>query len=227
MLLISASSFAQKAVVENLPKFDRDRIHFGFLLGFNNKNFVIHPIPDLKSTIDTLYVIEPVRQPGFNLGILADLRLGEYFNLRLLPDLEFASRKIDYTFNAPSGNYVISKEIESTFINFPLLLKYKSARIGNYRAYLVGGGKYSIDVASQKDVNSKLIQDKIVKVSKMDYGYEVGFGFDFYLPTFKFSPEIRFGFGVKNVLINEPDNVFVNSIDKLNSKSLQVSFLFE
>ncbi len=226
-ILISTSTIAQRAKVENLPKFDKQRIHFGFLLGFNYTNFIVHPVNDLKERFDTVYVIEATRQPGFNLGILADLRLGEYFNLRFLPDLAFASRKLDYTFSGSNGTYVLSKEIESTFIDFPLLLKYKSERINNYRAYLIGGAKYSIDVASQKDVNSRLIRDKIVKITNSDYGYEVGFGFDFYNKYFKFSPEIRFGFGLKNVLINEPDNVFVNTIDRLNSKSVLVSFIFE
>lgn len=226
-LFISISSFAQRARVENLPKFDKQPIHFGFLLGFNYTNFIVHPAKDLKERFDTVYVIEASRQPGFNLGILADLRLGEYFNLRFLPDLAFASRKIDYTFNGTNGIYVLSKEIESTFIDFPLLLKYKSERINNYRAYLIGGAKYSIDVASQKDVNSQLIRDKIVKITNSDFGYEVGMGFDFYNKYFKFSPEIRFGFGLKNVLINEPDNVFANSIERLNSKTILVSFIFE
>lgn len=227
LVTLSASVFAQKPKVENLPKFDKQRIHFGFLLGINYTDFTVYRNKDLKQLFDSVYVIESTRQPGFNLGILADLRLGEYFNLRFLPDLAFASRKIDYGINGNHSAYTLTKEIESTFIDFPLLLKYKSERINNYRAYLIGGAKYSFDVASQKDVNSKLIRDKIVKITNSDYGYEVGFGFDFYLQYFKFSPEVRFGFGVKNVLIQEPDNLFANTIDRLNSRTILISFLFE
>jgi hypothetical protein len=171
-------------------------------------------------------VIEPERQPGFNLGIVSDLRLGEYFNLRFIPDLAFASRALDYTFVTPRDTFSISKEVESTFVDFPLFLKYKSERVNNYRAYVIGGIKYSIDVASQKDVNSALIKDIIVKVKGTDLAYEVGFGFDCYMRFFKLSPEFKYSMGIKNIIINE-DNAFSGSIDRLNSKMFMISLLFE
>jgi len=224
-ILTITSAFAQRPKVENLPKYDRQWIHFGFLLGLNYTNFIVHPDPKIK-LLDSVYSVESTRQPGFNLGIIANLRLGEYGDLRFLPSLSFASRALDFQVVTSKESFMVTKEVESTFIDFPLNLKYKSARVNNYRAYLLGGLKYSMDLASQKDVNSELIKDIIIKIKDHDISYELGFGFDFYLTYFKFSPEIKYSVGLRNMLIKEKD-LFSSSIDKLNSKVFLLSFTFE
>lgn len=225
LLCLSFILKAQKAKVENLPKYDQQNIHFGFTLGINYTNFIVHPAADIKK-LDSVFVVESNRQPGFNLGIVSDLRLGEHFNLRFVPDLSFASRTLDFTLVSPSDTFMITKEVESTFIDLPLFLKFKSARLNNFRAYVLGGFKYTIDLASQKDVNSKLLKDIIIKIKDNDLSYEFGFGMDFYTTYFKFSPEIKYSIGLRNVLIKE-DNLFANAIDRLNSKVFLISFTFE
>ena len=118
------------------------------------------------------------------------------------------------------------KQVESVFLDFPLLFKYKSERSGNFRAYLIGGAKYSLDMASQKDLNSKLVKDILIKIDDTDFLAVFGIGFDLYLNYFKFSPEITYAFGLKNLLVQD-NNILTKPIDRLTSKIIQISFNFE
>jgi len=219
------SGFSQKPKPENLRKYDRQQVHFGFLLGINSADFNVQPNPDIRD-FDSIYVIEAQRESGFSLGIVANFRLGEFFDLRTIPALSFSQRNLEYTFVASQQEpYVVVKKIESTFLEFPLTLKYKSVRINNGRAYVLGGVRYSIDLASQKDVARE--DEELVKLHRDDLLYEVGFGIDFYLKYFKLSPFIMLSHGLNNMLVKEEDNIFSASIDRLSSKLVQVSVTFE
>ena len=120
--------------------------------------------------------------------------------------------------------YIQTKPIESTFIDFPLLIKYKSERYNNFRTYVLGGIKYGMDIASQKDIDDE--GKKLVKLKKNDLGVEIGFGMDFYLEYFKFSPQIKLTYGLVN-LLSEDETVYTQSISKLNTKAWIFSFTFE
>jgi len=211
--------------VMNLQNYDNRVIHFGFLLGVNLADFRIKYNPNYFG-VDTVLSIQSKRESGFNLGIISDLRLGEYFNMRFVPTLSFSARTLQYVIL--ENNVIIprDKQVESVFLDFPLLFKYKSERAGNFRAYLIGGAKYSLDMASQKDVNSTLVKDILVKIDDTDMLVVFGIGFDLYLTYFKFSPEITYSFGLKNLLIQE-NNILTKPIDRLTSKIIQVSFNFE
>ncbi len=162
---------------------------------------------------------------GFNLQIVTNMRMGEHFDLRFLPGLAFASRNLIYTFQPgrPLEN-VVTKKVESTFVEFPLDVKFKSARLNNFRAYVLGGVKYSIDMVSQAKVKAK--DKEFVKLQRNDYGYEIGVGCDFYLPMFKFSPEIKMYHGVRNLLVKD-NLVYSQSLDGLFTKMFTLSLTFE
>ncbi len=222
-IALSASVNAQRKKVQNLPNYDRQRLHFGFLLGVNSTDFVIKRIPEFNS-IDSLFVVESDPQTGFNLGIISNLRMGEHFDLRFVPDLAFSQRNLEYTFNDAGKLTTVVKEIESTFLEFPLDLKFKSVRVNNYRVYVLAGFKYTIDMVSQAKVENK---DKdFVKLKKNDYGYQIGLGFDCYMERFKFSPEIKMYHGLSNLLVADP-KIFSTSLESLKSKVFLVSFTFE
>lgn len=225
LLLFSLDSlFAQKQKILNLPKYDRQRFHFGFILGINKTDFVIDRVASF-SLIDSLYTVESKGTSGFNLQIVTNMRMGEHFDLRFLPGLAFASRNLVYTFEKgrPLSN-VVTKKVESTFVELPLDVKFKSARLNNFRAYVLGGVKYSIDMVSQAKVKAK--DKEFVKLQRNDYGYEVGVGCDFYLPMFKFSPEIKMYHGLRNLLVKD-DLVYSKSLDGLFSKMFTLSLTFE
>jgi len=215
---------AQRQKVKNIPKYDKQKIHFGFLLGLNTSSFRVERIPAFNQ-MDSLYVADADPQSGFNLGIIANLRISENFDLRFVPDLAFSARNINYTFY-DNGILVgtTKKEIESTYLQFPLLVKFKSNRINNYRAYVIAGFKYSVDMVSQAKVENK--DKEFVKLTRQDYGYEIGIGFDFYLERFKFSPEIKMYNGLNNLLVEDP-KIFSSSLESLKSKTFMISFLFE
>jgi hypothetical protein len=209
--------------IENLPKYDLKPYHFGFALCANKMDFSVRPDPKWQST-DSLLTIQSTPQYGFNIGIVSNLRLGTYADLRFLPTLSFGDRVLDYTLKKDTSTVSVSKKIESTFIDFPLLLKYKSKRLNNVRAYVITGFQYSIDMASQAKKKDK--NNDLVKLKSNDFLYEFGVGFDFYLEYFKFSTEIKMMYGMRDLL--ERDNtIFTSSIKRLNSKIFQISFLFE
>ncbi|SVC60171.1 uncharacterized protein METZ01_LOCUS313025 [marine metagenome] len=222
---IPLQSFAQKhPKLKNLPRYDNKKIHFGFTMGINTMDFRIKPVANI-SDFDSLYILESQNQKGFNLGIVSNLGLNKFFDLRFLPRLVFSERIIEYSFL--DGNrkiYMQTKPIESTFIDFPILIKYKSERYNNFRTYLLGGIKYGMDIASQKDIDDE--GEKIVKLKKNDLAIEIGFGMDFYLEYFKFSPQIKLSFGVID-LLSEDETVYTKSVEKLTTNAWLLSFTFE
>ncbi len=226
---IAASAQQQPGTRGNLQTYYENKVNFGFYLGVNRTNFLITPVHDFQAAAgDSLKSILSSPQTGFNLGIVSELRLQEYVTLRFLPDISFGERDLEYHFASVHDTFDIVKKIESTFIDFPLDFKVRSKRLGNFAAYMVGGGKYTLDLASQKDVNNGTVTSaqQVVKLGKNDFGYEVGAGTDFFLPYFKFGLELKFSMGIKNLLIKD-QTIYAQSLDRLNSKVFLISFTFE
>lgn len=215
---------AQLSGVKNLPKYDFQKIHFGFTLGLNFSDLKVNLVPDFR-TIDSIYVIESEPVAGLNLGIIANLRIGNHFDLRFIPALSFAQRNLVYSLTyLDTLRGVSTKNVESNYLEFPVELKFKSERIRNYRVYVLAGFKYSFDMISQASVAT--VEKEIVKLKKADYGYEIGFGFDFYMPYFKFSPEIKMYQGLNNLLVKD-GRPLSNPLEGLFSKVFTLSFTFE
>jgi hypothetical protein len=216
---------AQKRRVLNLPNYDLQTIHFGFLLGVNTLNFIPTPIKDLRD-VDSVLTILPGSGSGFSLGIISNLHMGDNFDLRFTPTLSFGERKLTYKINFVSSDSVMfrDKSVESTLLEFPISLKFKSARLNNGRAYLIGGVKPVIDLASQDKVDDK--GEKILKLKRNDFNAEIGFGFDFYSQYFKFTPELKMAYGLKNLLVQD-NNVYTLGLNSIHSKAFYLSFTFE
>ncbi len=218
---------AQKGIkVENLPNFDLHRLHFGFLLSYNTSDFQMKLDPQSPFR-DSLLVLQHQKQPGFNLGIVASLNVNPYVSFRFLPTLSFQERILQYEFREPDGSSkFFLKPVESTYLEFPLLVKYRSARINNFAVYLIGGGKYCIDMASQKDVNNSLDDEVVVKLARNDYAAEIGGGMDMFLTYFKFGMELKASFGIPNLLVDDGTRFSV-PIESLRSKTWVLTFTFE
>ena len=218
---------AQQKTLLNLGDFDEKKIHFGFSLGVNTSSFIMES--DLSRS-DSLIRLEVLPQSGFNLGIVTDLHLGPLFDLRFIPTLSFGERRMEYTFleNTGKPSTVLSKAVESTYLDFPINLKYRSIRYNNFAAYFVGGFMYSYDLISQKDViNAKSnIAETVIKLDNSNINYQLGVGFDFFLEYFKFSPDIKMSYGVNNLIIND-NTILSDPITSLRSKIFLLSFTFE
>ncbi len=223
----------------NLAKFYKNKMHFGFALVYNKTDFIIHTVKN-SAFPDTVinkvtYGVKSIynkSDPGFALGIISDFRLHEYVRLRFTPNLSFASRSIDYKLENLKRDSVIEykKSVESTFLIFPLELKLQSKRLDNFGAYVIVGGGYTMDLISkkkgQKSSSTTNQLDDAVQLKRDDYFYSGGAGVDFYLQYFKLGLELKMLMGTKN-LLNPQNNIFSNSINKVNSKMMIFSITFE
>ena len=241
-MVFSFTSQGQWTKITNLPTYDNTTYHFGFSLGVNQMFYTIRPSKDLNTRIFSTYQTpdlnvdssmllgvnsDPVY--GFNIGIVGDMRLGKYFNLRFTPTLTFGERYLNYSilaykFGTPTI-VDVRKNVSSTFVDFPFMLKYKSKRHMNFASYLIVGGQYTIDLASgakKKDVN----QDYIVKLGRQDVYAIAGVGFDFYNPWFKLGLEIKMLYGIFDVLERE-NTIYTDGIERMTSKLFMVCFTFE
>lgn len=225
IIFMSASSYSQiRKKPQNLPLYDKQKLHFGFTLGINSLDFKIRNNPDLLLQ-DSLYTIESQNQKGFNLGIVSNLRVSRYLDLRFIPTLVFGERHLIYIF-ADSNLSTINekKKIESTLIDFPIYLKYKSKRYHNFRSYILLGTKYSLDIASQENIINT--GNVIIKLKPHDLMGEIGFGMDFYLEFFKFSPQIKLSRGMLNILAKD-ETAYTESINNLYTNGWMFSITFE
>ena len=221
---ISNSYGQRRKKPQNLARYDFKKIHFGFTLGLNDLNFNINKNSSTLNN-DTLLTLLSNSQKGFNLGIVSNLRIGKYTDLRFIPTLVFGERHLNFGFidsNGVSDEQI--KKIESTLIDFPVYIKYKSERYNNFRTYVLGGIKYSLDIASQDKIDDE--GKEIVKLKKNDLMGEIGFGIDFYLEYFKFSPQIKLSYGILNVL-SKDETIYTKSINRLSTNGWMISFTFE
>lgn len=207
--------------ITNLENFDKQRVHWGYFLGFNMYDFKI----DYTDTPDV--DIEATTVTGFNVGLVGNLRLHEYIDLRFEPGLYYCQRNLTYSDPLLIREIDKLREVKSTYIHFPLLVKFSSKRIGNVKPYLVGGISSTLNLAS----NSKSDEDNFeqrFRVKPWTRNYELGFGVDFYLEYFKFSPSIRGVFGLGDELIrdNRPDSPWTGNIDGMRTRAILVNFTF-
>lgn len=216
LLLTATASMAQL----NNPHYDKKKIRFGFLLGINSSKFRDNLAPEFKTT-DSLLAVVPRSGPGLQLGITSDLRLHENLSLRFTPTLLFSLKNLDYTFR--NAEFTGAKRVESAYVDLPLLLKFRSNRIENFRTYVIGGAKACIDMSSQETVDKEVER---VKIQRMDFAVEVGVGFEFYLPYFKFSPELKYSLGLTDVLVREK-HLYSAPLQQLQSQALILSLIFE
>ncbi len=170
--------------------------------------------------------------PGFAIGPVIDARLQQYVRLRFTPTISFATRKINYGLeNAARDSFrVFQKTVESVFLIFPVEAKIQSKRLGNFGAYIIGGGGYSLDLAARKKAGSSTgganQLNENVKLTRDDFFYSAGAGTDFYLQYFKLGIELKLLIGTKNLLKPE-SSIFSNSLDKARSRMVVFSITFE
>lgn len=221
--MLFATVSGQKAKVLNYSTHDDHPIHFGFCLGLNTMDFIVKPNFQSFSK-DSILADVSAPSVGFHIQIVSNYRLGDYFDLRFLPGISFGQRNLNFF----KKNKLIEhgqQKLESNFLEFPLLLKYKGKRLNNVRPYLITGINCRYDLAKTFSEDNNIYLD----LKEFDYYYEAGTGLDFYLPFFKFSTEFKVSYGFRNMIKprTSTNMLFQNSIDRLNSMLFMVSFFFE
>ena len=225
-----ARSMFSKDPVINLENFQKQRVYFGFYLGFNSYDFKM----DYKTVGEDILI---KKRTGFNVGLVADLKLQEYVSLRFEPGLYYTSRELKYpdsyfsaTTPTPSDKL---REVNSTYLHFPLLLKFLALRTGNIRPYLLGGVSATLNLSSNsksKEDNSD--GDKKFRVKPWTQNYELGFGVDIFSEYFIFSPSIRGVFGLNDELIRDEDisfpsgSPYTGNIESMKTRAVFINFTF-
>ena len=221
--VVSARDFNDKLM--NRPYADMRGWHLGFSVGLYTQDFNFTNNGFVTENGESWFIEQPAFSPGFCVNGLVDLRLNEYFNVRFTPGMYFGNRDIKMR-EANSGS-VERQNLKSAHVVCPIDLKYSSMRYRNARPYLVGGVMPTFDVTKKRS--------DFLKFNPFDLYLTVGFGCDFYLPFFKFNPEIKFCFGVLDVLekdrpdlSDDPDKLkFTKSLSKATSQMVVLTFYFE
>jgi len=212
------AQFNEKPIL-NLENEDKALLNWGYFLGFNQYDFKFNYKNDLQDILVNKTV-------GFNVGLIGELRLNDFFDVRFEPGLFYGSRTLGFPGFSEENDAI--REVKSTYINFPLLLKASTKRIGNWKPFLVGGVSASMNLGSNEaslDDNSS----GTFRMKKQVFNYELGFGIDFYTEYFKFSPSIRGVFAITDELIpdNDPSSPWTGNIDALRTRGVFVNFTFE
>ncbi|GAB3936293.1 type IX secretion/gliding motility protein PorT/SprT [Mucilaginibacter myungsuensis] len=245
LLLTGKTLFAQGVVQLWAQGADQRDWSAGFTFQYLNTSLKIDKKPDWRAPFydpqtgdlltDSLNGIRSPRSNGFGVGFIGRYRLNEHLEGRITPTLVFIDRLIDYEYKSASGNpllgnlngsTILQQQIQTTMMDIPLSLKIKSDRMGNFRAYMLGGVKYSMLIGKPKDDSKSSPIDKLIKNSRGFASYEAGLGFDFYFEFFKLSPEFKISNSFKNVLVAD-NTPYSRPIDRMFLNTFMFSLYFE
>ncbi|MBR2147446.1 MAG: PorT family protein [Muribaculaceae bacterium] len=212
---------------------DMKRIHYGFSVGCNFQDLLITNNGYVGDNGQTWFASIPNHSPGFCVNVLADLRLSNHLNLRFTPGMYFGNKVVKYYNSTPPEDalepniFKQSQNVKATYIVAPIDLKFSSRRYHNVRPYLTGGAMAIFDLSKERPEQ--------LRFKDFDVMLTVGMGCDIYLPFFKLCPEVKFCFGLSNILEkNRPDlqdntemEVFTKSVSKVKNNMVVVTFYFE
>lgn len=217
-------SVAQERKVENRPYIDFRQLHYGFFFGLHSQDMELANNGFITENGEQWYADVSAYNPGFSVGVLADLRINTHLALRLLPTLHFGEKQV--VFREYNSGKRERQQIKSTYMSLPLDLKFSAQRFNNYRPYVIAGVNPMLDLTVKKQ--------RQLLMKKFDFMVEFGVGCDFYMPFFKLIPELKFCFSLTDVLnkdrsdlLDENLKKFTDSVDKAVSKMIVLSFYFE
>ncbi len=225
------SQAQQRRTIINLPKYDMAPYHFGFILAGNQMLLSWKPAIDGSFTSSNSSIMDSISVArntyGFAVGIVGNLRLSNHFDLRLIPTLSFGDREIRFVDNSKIDP-VHKISMNSVLVQFPLHVKYRSKRLNNIAAYLIGGINPAIEMGRATKPVDKL-NDELIDLNRGDVFADVGVGFDFYTSYFKFGVEAKMSYGLTNIIYDNPLNkhIYIESLSELRNKVFQISFTFE
>jgi len=224
LLLTPIVLSAQKAKPKNDSNYDERMLHFGFSMGLNTMDFNIKLSDEAIANNITAETVN--LKPGINIQIVTDFRPSTYLDIRFLPGVSFGQRNINFYQDGVLVND--GQKLESSFLEFPLSLKYKGMRLNNSRPYIIGGLNFRYDLAGKKEYDDQ--QEIYLRLNRADLYYEAGAGIDIYLPYFKLTIEAKMSNGLRDILVHEPAPgypQYANAIESMRSQIWVLSFHFE
>ena len=219
-----AQLFTKERLVNN-ENFDKARLSYGYYLGFNNYDFNI----DYNTDVNDIQVIKSV---GFNVGLIGNIRINDYFDIRLEPGLVMSNRTLSF-----SGSYFeglvyeekdLERELRSTYVHIPLLIKISTKRVDNIKPFIAGGISTALNLSSNQD-NPDDNSQGVFRLVKNNLYYELGIGVDIFLTWFKFTPSIRGVFSIKDEHIKDLDlnSPWTRNIDQMQTRGFFINFTFQ
>jgi len=231
----------EKDRVINKENFDKKKWSWGYFLGLNSYDFKINYIenqPPVSEYIndnpeigfnpntDDEPDIKVDKGLSFNIGLIGNLRINNYLDLRLEPGVIFTSRVLDFPYFTDENDRI--REVGASYIHIPLLLKFSAKRINNFKPFVIGGASVSHNLSNNQN-NPNDNSGGEFRMKKNNYYFEVGFGVDFYLEFFKFTPSIRGVFGMGDELFrdDDPNSLWTSNIESLKTRGLFINFTFQ
>lgn len=215
--------FTKKKVI-NLENMDKKVLSWGYFLGFNSYDFKF----EYEQNLDDILVDTST---GFQVGLTGDLRINNHINLRIEPGVYFTTRNLQYNesyFNGQQFNPSdLLREVKSTYVHLPLLVKFSTKRINNFRPFIVGGVSTAINLASNEKNPSDNSGGQF-RLTTNNYFYEIGFGIDLYLLYFKFTPSIRGVFAINDELVRDvdPNSPWTGNVTSMKTRGVFINFTF-
>lgn len=230
----SAQLFSKEKILNN-ENFDKDRFSWGYFLGFNHYGAKFDYKEELTDANGRdVTDIQVKTKPGFSVGLLGNLRINDYVDLRFEPGLYITNRELmypeEYFADRAYTDADLIREVKSTYVHFPLLVKFSTKRLNNFKPFVVGGISTSLNLNSNQN-NPNDNNNGQFRMTKSTYYYEVGFGVDFYLYYFKFTPSIRGVFAINDELIRDNEangpSPWTDNIESMKSRGVFINFTFQ
>lgn len=194
-------------------------LYWGISLALNQSNFAIDRKP-FSSLNDTVRNVTSLNGPGFNLGIIGNWQLSRFFDIRIIPSMVFAEKIVEFETN----NQVIENRMNTTYLTFPLMVRFKSEPVKDWRIFVLGGIKYDYNIIPQ---NITLSDPNKIPLRKHGLSYEYGIGLQYFFPYFIFSPELKFSHSFFNMMDGGQNSFNGSNINGLYPRTLTLSINFE
>lgn len=224
IVLFTANLFGQHRKLQNQPYADQRQFHIGFTLGLHTQDLILTQSGFINDNGEVWFSEIPNYSPGFAVGIVGDAYINQFMNIRISPTILLGDKRFVFKEQSSEEEYNIT--VRNNYFSIPLHLKVSARRTNNYRPYLLFGGYGSMELASKKGM--------AVLLKPYDFGIDIGVGCDFYLPMFKLAPELKFSFGLIDILDKDRNDLkdeslvkYANSLSKATQKMITLSFNFE
>lgn len=219
--LLGTNGFAQTRKAINQPFADQKMYHLGFSIGINGQDMILSHTGYVGENGEAWFAEIPSYTVGFSVGIVGDRYINQYLNLRLAPSLHLGERR--FVFREQTSGKENETSLKANYLSIPLLLKFSVPRINNYRPYILAGGYAAMDIGTKKD--------DLLLFKSMDYGLEFGIGCNIYLPLFKLCPELKFSFGLTDLIDKDRSQLSDKDLLKYtqamsSGKSRMISLIF-
>ncbi len=224
--------------MQNKPYTDLRPLHLGILVGMNLQDIELENVgpqsilqEDGTMKTQTIVCDDDKWNAGFSVGVLADLRLSQHLNLRFTPTMHFGAKHLTFynmtELTAEGRLTELTQDMKTTYMSFPVDLKFSAERWNNYRPYIIAGVNQLVNLTSKN-------QDYL-QLKRADTMIEVGLGCDLYLPFFKLIPELKFCYSLTNAidwrhadeLQDTNKRMYANAVKSGQTKMIVLTFYFE